>query len=106
MRFVTLRNGGHPSPGVIVGSEVLDLAACGEIVPAARLVPPSVRGILEAGDAGLDLVRRGVDPLRGGKGDPARPRPPAAPPPPAAAPPEAPLPQPRLPPSPRATRPR
>src|SRR5260221_13911829 len=69
MRFVTLRNGGRPSPGVIVGSEVLDLAACGEIVPAARLVPPSVRGILEAGDAGLDLVRRVVDLVGGGKVD-------------------------------------
>lgn len=57
MHLVTLNVAGRASPGVIAGNEVLDLQACAPVLPAARCVPGSVRGILEAGDAGLDLVR-------------------------------------------------
>jgi acylpyruvate hydrolase len=55
VQLVTLA--GHAGAGVIVGEEVADLAGCREAIAAARLVPATVRGILEAGDAALDPVR-------------------------------------------------
>lgn len=55
MQLVTLA--GHAEAGVIVGEEVAYLAGCREAIAAARLVPATVRGILEAGDAALDLIR-------------------------------------------------
>jgi 2-keto-4-pentenoate hydratase/2-oxohepta-3-ene-1,7-dioic acid hydratase in catechol pathway len=68
MRLVTLRNSGRPTAGVVAGDNVLSLAACAELLPAARSVPGSVRGILEAGDAGLDLVRSVLDRVMTGGG--------------------------------------
>jgi acylpyruvate hydrolase len=59
MQLVTLA--ARRSAGVIVGEEIVDLAACHHAVNAARLLPPTLRGILEAGDAALDLVRKVVD---------------------------------------------
>jgi 2-keto-4-pentenoate hydratase/2-oxohepta-3-ene-1,7-dioic acid hydratase in catechol pathway len=59
VQFVTLA--ARPGAGVVSGDEIVDLAGCRDAVPAARLVPASVRGILEAGDAALDLVRRVAD---------------------------------------------
>ena len=50
MHLVTLANG---SPGVIAGDDILDLRACAAVLPAAALVPSTMRTLLEAGDAGL-----------------------------------------------------
>jgi len=58
MKLVTLGNTGHCGPGVLAGEEILDLRACAAALPAARLVPSSVRGILEGGDEALELVRK------------------------------------------------
>jgi 2-keto-4-pentenoate hydratase/2-oxohepta-3-ene-1,7-dioic acid hydratase in catechol pathway len=61
MRLVTLKNSGRPTAGVVAGDNVLSLAACASVIPQARCVPMSVRGILEAGDVALDLVRSVLD---------------------------------------------
>lgn len=58
MHLVTLQLGGRSAPGVMTGSEILAFAACGELLPAARMVPATLRGILEGGIDALDLVRR------------------------------------------------
>jgi len=59
VQLVTLA--ARPGAGVILGAEIVDLVGCREAVTAARLLPPTIRGILEAGDAALDLVRRVAD---------------------------------------------
>jgi 2-keto-4-pentenoate hydratase/2-oxohepta-3-ene-1,7-dioic acid hydratase in catechol pathway len=61
MRLYTLQLNRSGGAAVGVGGDILDLAAAGEAVPAARLLPRSVRGILEAGDEALALLRRVVD---------------------------------------------
>jgi 2-keto-4-pentenoate hydratase/2-oxohepta-3-ene-1,7-dioic acid hydratase in catechol pathway len=58
MQLVTLLSSYQPGAGVVVGDDVLDLAACAAALPFARCIPGSVRGILAAGDTALDLVRR------------------------------------------------
>jgi acylpyruvate hydrolase len=58
MRLVTLRYPGHDAPGVLVESEILDLVACRNAIPAAGAIPNSLRGILQAGEETLDFVRR------------------------------------------------
>lgn len=65
MHLVTLRApaGGHP--GIVVGDDVLDLVAAAPIVPTAKLVPPSMKALLEGGDEALDLVRRVHDRIAG-----------------------------------------
>ena len=65
MQLFTLRAGSAAAPAVRVGDQLLNLNAAAEILPAARLVPNSVRGILEANHAGLDLVRRLADAAAG-----------------------------------------
>ncbi len=57
MHLVTLNAAGHASPGVVAGNDILDLRAAAALLTAAKLVPPSMRGLLEGGDAALDLVR-------------------------------------------------
>jgi len=57
MHLVTLSAARRATPGVLVGEEILDLVAAGQVLPAARQVPQSVRGILEAGDAALALTK-------------------------------------------------
>ena len=57
MHLVTLNAAGHASPGVIAGDSILDLCAAAAVLPAAKLVPPGMRALLEGGDAALDLVR-------------------------------------------------
>lgn len=57
MHLMTLSAAGRATPGVLVGEEILDLVAACAALPAARLVPQSVRGILEAGDAALALTK-------------------------------------------------
>jgi len=59
MQLVTLA--ARPGAGVVLGTEIVDLAGCGAAIPSARLLPPTVRGILEAGDDALDLARRVAD---------------------------------------------
>ena len=57
MHLVTMSSAGRTTPGILVGEEIVDLVAAGAALPAARLVPQSVRGILEAGDAALALIK-------------------------------------------------
>lgn len=59
MQLVTLAQG--RTAGVVIGDDVLDFVASREALGAARLIPRSVRGILEGGDAALGLVRRAID---------------------------------------------
>jgi acylpyruvate hydrolase len=61
MRLVTLETGGQSRPGVVAGDEILDLKAAAAFIPEAALAPGSVRGILEASEAGIELVRRVKD---------------------------------------------
>jgi acylpyruvate hydrolase len=56
MRLVTIQLANRPVPGVIVGDDVLVLSRCADVVPAARNVAATMRGLLEA-EGGLDLVR-------------------------------------------------
>jgi 2-keto-4-pentenoate hydratase/2-oxohepta-3-ene-1,7-dioic acid hydratase in catechol pathway len=59
MRLVSLRRHAPGSgAGIVLGTDILDLAACGAVIPAARAVPLTVRGILEGGDDLIDLLRR------------------------------------------------
>ncbi|MDB5409469.1 MAG: hypothetical protein JWL84_4381 [Rhodospirillales bacterium] len=61
MRLVTLRRQGPGGAGIVLGDEILDLAGCAEVIPAARALPASLRGILAGGDASLDFLRRVAD---------------------------------------------
>ena len=62
MKLLTLDTGGPGHPAVLIDEDTaLDLALAADTVARARLVPGSVRGILAAGDDGLDAVRRTVD---------------------------------------------
>lgn len=69
MKLLTLDTGGNGRPAVLVDEDtVLDLTLAADTVPAARLVPGSVRGILAAGEDGLDAVRRTVDAAEADRG--------------------------------------
>jgi acylpyruvate hydrolase len=57
MRLVMLQHAGHRAAGLLLGEDVLDLGAAADLIPEARLIPHSVRGILEAGDGALALLR-------------------------------------------------
>jgi acylpyruvate hydrolase len=61
MRLYTVRLGGRGVAALGVGEDILVLAAAGELLPAAGLLPRTVRGILEAGDEALALLRRIAD---------------------------------------------
>jgi acylpyruvate hydrolase len=61
MHLYTIRNGGRSGAAVALGADVIDIAGAAEAVPAARGLPPSLRGILEGGADGLAQVRRVVD---------------------------------------------
>ncbi len=61
MKLISIQKNHGVRLGVLVGAEALDLSACGEAIPAARALPPSLRGLLESGDAALDTVRRVAD---------------------------------------------
>ncbi|HSW25238.1 MAG TPA: fumarylacetoacetate hydrolase family protein [Burkholderiaceae bacterium] len=59
MKLVTINAGSSGHPGVLLGdAEVIDLIALRRISRLALMLPDSVRGILDAGDEGLALVRR------------------------------------------------
>lgn len=57
MRLVTLKNNGLGTAGVLVGEAVLNIAASAAVFNQAAAIPRSVRGILEAGDSALALIR-------------------------------------------------
>ena len=62
MKLLTLDTGGPGHPGVLIDDDtVLDLALAADALPPARPVPGSVRGILAAGEDGLQAVWRTVD---------------------------------------------
>jgi 2-keto-4-pentenoate hydratase/2-oxohepta-3-ene-1,7-dioic acid hydratase in catechol pathway len=66
MKFTTIdaAAGGHL--GVLVDAEtVLDLVLLRDIVPRARLVPATLRGLLDAGEDAMELVRRCVGDTEG-----------------------------------------
>ena len=65
MRLVTLARAGRSSAGLVVGDEIVDLAAAATAIDAARLLPRSVRAILAAGDPALDLLRHVADDVMG-----------------------------------------
>lgn len=58
MQFVTLQASPQPAAGVILDDQVIHLSACAALLPDARCIPTSVRGILEGGETALELVRR------------------------------------------------
>jgi acylpyruvate hydrolase len=58
MHLVTIRAGGRDAAGVIAGDDILVPSAAGALMPAGRLVPSDMIGLLEGGDAALDLVRK------------------------------------------------
>jgi len=59
LKLVTVAGGG--GAGVVIGDDILNLAGCRDVVERARLVPTTVRGILEDGDSALDLIERIID---------------------------------------------
>jgi 2-keto-4-pentenoate hydratase/2-oxohepta-3-ene-1,7-dioic acid hydratase in catechol pathway len=61
MRLVTIQRAGRARPGVLVGNDILDLVAARDVLAGARLLPPSLRAILEAGEPALDLILRLID---------------------------------------------
>lgn len=62
MKLLTIDAPRGGRPGVLTGDgEVLDLLGAIEGGTIARWMPSSVRGILEAGNDGLDMVRRVLD---------------------------------------------
>jgi 2-keto-4-pentenoate hydratase/2-oxohepta-3-ene-1,7-dioic acid hydratase in catechol pathway len=62
VKLLTIDRGPHGHVGVIMpNGEVLDIAALALIDPVARLVPQTLRGILEVGEPALDLVKRCVE---------------------------------------------
>ena len=65
MKFIGIQKRHGTTLGVLVGGEALDLSACGDILPAARAWPPSLRGLLEIGNSALDAVRRITDEAAG-----------------------------------------
>ncbi len=57
MKLVTIGMLPRPHIGVLVGErDVLDLSALGVILPAANLIPSSMRELLEGGSVGLGMV--------------------------------------------------
>ncbi len=60
----TARHGAAPAVGI--ASEILDLGAIEEAVPAARTLPQSVRGIIAGGEEAMAAVRRVVDEVGSG----------------------------------------
>jgi acylpyruvate hydrolase len=62
MHLYTIANArGQSSAAVGIGSDILDLGAIDEPVPAASALPHSVRGIIASGGEGMALVRRIAD---------------------------------------------
>jgi acylpyruvate hydrolase len=65
MHLFTIRNAGRSGAAVALGPDLIDLAGAAETVPAARALPPTLRGILESGTEGLTQLRRVMDQVEG-----------------------------------------
>jgi 2-keto-4-pentenoate hydratase/2-oxohepta-3-ene-1,7-dioic acid hydratase in catechol pathway len=66
MKLATIDDSADGHVGVLIGDgEILDLVALREIVPRAHLVPKSLRGVLEAGEDGFELIRRCIGDAEG-----------------------------------------
>jgi 2-keto-4-pentenoate hydratase/2-oxohepta-3-ene-1,7-dioic acid hydratase in catechol pathway len=61
MHLYTIRNAGRTAPAVAIGADLLDLGLCDDAMPAARVLPQSIRGILSGGEEALAAVRRVAD---------------------------------------------
>jgi 2-keto-4-pentenoate hydratase/2-oxohepta-3-ene-1,7-dioic acid hydratase in catechol pathway len=71
MQLVMLQQAGRRGPGMVLGDEILDLGAAAKLIPEARLLPASLRALLEMGDTALSLLHRIADGLRE-RGSPER----------------------------------
>ncbi len=65
MKFVTIDAPRGGRAGALIGADVLDLAAAAPEQGVARWLPGTVAGILEAGDEGLEVVKRLVEGVAG-----------------------------------------
>ena len=66
MKFATIDDSAGGHLGVLVGpDEILDLVKLREIVPRAGLVPGTLRGLLDAGEDAIELVRRCIGDAEG-----------------------------------------
>jgi acylpyruvate hydrolase len=61
MRLVTAKRAGRPRAGILIDGAMLDFVAAGPACELARLVPHSVRAILEAGESAIELIKRIID---------------------------------------------
>jgi 2-keto-4-pentenoate hydratase/2-oxohepta-3-ene-1,7-dioic acid hydratase in catechol pathway len=69
MRLVTLDAYPSGRTGVLIGDEILDFGLAASFVPLSAWVPSSMPVLLAGGDAGLDVIRRVVDDVRGRSAD-------------------------------------
>lgn len=69
MKLVTIADHSHGHAAVLLGAEVVDLAAAADIIHGAKLLPHNWRDILAAEDEGLNIVRRVVERVGGSDGD-------------------------------------
>ncbi len=66
MKLATIDDSGGGHLGVLIEpDQILDLVLLREIVPRAGLVPRTLRGLLDAGDDGIELVRRCIGDAEG-----------------------------------------
>ncbi len=72
MHLVSLAFAGSTAPGVLLGDDVLNLAAAAATLAEARAVPPTMLAILEGGTAMLDTIRRVMDGVTGPAADQLR----------------------------------
>jgi len=61
MHLVTIRLPGRQSAGALIGGEVLDFVGAADAITPARLLPHSVRGLIEGGEEAMNLARRVID---------------------------------------------
>jgi len=69
MKLVTISVPPGGRPGVLIGSDVLDFALAAPVLPLAGWVPAAMPQLLAAGPEGLDVVRRLLDRVEGGRGE-------------------------------------
>jgi 2-keto-4-pentenoate hydratase/2-oxohepta-3-ene-1,7-dioic acid hydratase in catechol pathway len=58
MHIVTIGHAGSSAVGLLIGNEILNIAACATFEPATRCIPTSMRALLAAGDTAMNLTRR------------------------------------------------
>ena len=69
MKLVTLNAYPAGRTGVLIGDEILDFGLASAFVPLAAWVPESMIVLLAGGAAGLDIIRRVIDDVRGRSAD-------------------------------------